>query len=443
MLRNVNQAFVFASSVELGLTLVTEVLVTLCIAALLVVTEPVGAITIILIFSLLGYIFQINSKKYLSKWGEKRHFYDGQKIKHMQQGFGGAKDLKILGREKNFLDQFLISNNSGALASRNQRILRSIPRLWLEIMVVICLAALLFLMFVNNQSIDQIIPTLGLFAAASFRLMPSVNKILGNFQGLNYNMPVINNIFEELTKMNSEYSNTNKETKLIFKKDIKLQDVNYIYQGTSQSVINDINITIPHGSQVGFVGESGSGKTTLIDIILGLLKPTKGTVKVDSNDIQKNLRSWQNQIGYVPQEIFLTDDTLRKNIAFGISENNISDKLINNAIKASNLEGFVKNLPDGLNTNVGERGVRLSGGQRQRIGIARALYHQPDVIVLDEATSALDLDTEKEIMESILKIKKNKTIIIISHRLSTVSNCDQVFKVNNGKAIQNGTIKNV
>ncbi len=166
-------------------------------------------------------------------------------------------------------------------------------------------------------------------------------------------------------------------------------------------------------------------------------------MKVDNNDIQKNLRSWQNQIGYVPQEIFLIDDTLRKNIAFGISDHDISEKLVNDAIKASNLDSFVKNLPEGLDTNVGERGVRLSGGQRQRIGIARALYHQPDVLVLDEATSALDLDTEKEIMESIFKIKKDKTVLIISHRLTTVSNCNQVFKIRDGKIFQNGKIKNV
>ena len=191
------------------------------------------------------------------------------------------------------------------------------------------------------------------------------------------------------------------------------------------------------------MGESGSGKSTLIDIILGLLNPTHGCVKIDNVDIQTNLRGWQNQIGYVPQDIFLTDDTLRKNVAFAISEDQISDRSVDEAIKGANLDEFVKSLPEGLSTMVGERGVRLSGGQRQRIGIARALYHKPRVLVLDEATSALDIETEREIMEGILKLKKNKTILIVSHRLSTVSICDLLFKLDNGKIVQKGKFEEI
>ena len=444
LIRNVNQAFILAATVELTLTLITEILVIFGITSLLIITEPLGAIVVIVIFLLSGFYFQKFTKKYLTSWGEKRHFYDGQRIKHMQQGFGGAKDLKLLGREKNFSGQFLKHNSASAIVSRNQRILKTVPRLWLEIMVVVSLSFLLFLMLINNQTINNVIPTLGLFAAASFRLMPSVNKILANIQSLSYEMPSVNNVYKELTETTAQNVTINKKNeKINFNKFIKLENVNYTYQGSHKSVLNGININIPHGCQAGFVGESGSGKSTLIDIILGLLSPSNGSVKVDDVDIQKNLRSWQSQIGYVPQEIFLTDDTLRNNIAFAISRDKILDKSMDEAIAAANLSEFVESLPDGLNTMVGERGVRLSGGQRQRIGIARALYHKPKVLVLDEATSSLDLETEREIMEGVFKLKGDKTILIIAHRLSTVSKCDELFKINNGKIVQKGTFKEV
>ena len=353
------------------------------------------------------------------------------------------KDLKLLGREKNFSGEFLKYNSASAFIKRNTKVLKSLPRLWLEIMIVTSLSILLFLMLLGGKSINNVIPTLGLFAAASFRLMPSANKILGNIQELRYSRPVINTAYDELNKIKIK-KNTSEESKILeFKKSIDIEQVDHTYEGISTPTLNKINIKIPCGNLVGFVGESGSGKSTLIDIILGLLNPTNGSIKIDNINIQENLRGWQNQIGYVPQDIFLTDDTLRKNIAFAIPEDEISNQLVHEAVKGANLENFVTSLPEGLETMVGERGVRLSGGQRQRIGIARALYNKPNVLVLDEATSSLDMDTEKEIMEGIFKLKKNKTVLIVAHRLSTVSVCDELVKLDKGKIIQKGKFEEI
>ena len=443
LMRNVNQVLVLAGTLELSLVLITEILVVIGIGALLIIAEPLGALVVITTFFGLSYFFQRYTKKHLSSWGEKRHFYEGQRIKYLQQGFGGVKDLKLLGREKNFSGQFLKYNNASAFINRNTKVIKSLPRLWLEIMVVTCLSILLFLMLMGGQSINSIIPTLGLFAAASFRLMPSASKILGNIQELRYAKPVVDTSYEEINKISDRKINDQLNGNLNFKKYINIEEIHYTYEGTSKKTLDKININIPFGTLVGFVGESGSGKSTLIDIILGLLSPTKGSIKVDNIDIKENLRGWQNQIGYVPQEIFLTDDTLRRNVAFAIPEDKISNQSVDEAIKGANLDEFVRSLPKGLETMVGERGVRLSGGQRQRIGIARALYHKPNILVLDEATSSLDTDTEKEIMEGIFKLKKNKTVLIVAHRLSTVSICDELFKLDKGKIVQKGKFEEI
>ena len=441
--RNVLAAPNLATTLEFSLVLVTEILVVIGIGVLLLATEPVGALVTIAIFLTSSYYFHRYTKKYLFNWGEKRHFYEAQKIKFLQQGFGAVKDLKLMGRTKNFSDRFLKYNNAGAYIARNTKVLKGLPRLWLEIMVVICLSILLFLMLMKDHSIGEIIPTLGLFAAASFRLMPSASKIVGNMGSLQHNKPFFENAYKELSNTNIKKVAEDNNNTLTFEKSIKLDKIDYTYEGTSSPTLFGVNLTIPFGSKVGFVGESGSGKSTLIDIILGVLDPTKGYVKIDDVDIQKNLRGWQNQIGYVPQTIFLTDDTLRNNVAFAISEDKMSDDLVKKAIREANLEEFVQSLPKGLDTIVGERGVRLSGGQRQRIGIARALYHQPTVLVLDEATSSLDIDTEKEIMEGIVKLKKNKTVLIIAHRLSTVSMCDELFKLSKGRIVQKGKFEEI
>ena len=290
---------------------------------------------------------------------------------------------------------------------------------------------------------DTFLPILGLFSAAAFRLLPSVNRLIGAFQGLRYSVPVINLLFNEFRLFDSLPSQKNIKHALHFQSVVSLDHVDYQYDSAHTLALNNISLRIPVGASVGLVGPSGGGKSTLVDIILGLLPPTQGHVKVDGFDIQTNLRGWQDQIGYVPQSIYLTDDTLRRNVAFGLSDDMIDEVAVTKAIRLAQLDDFVKSLPDGVNTVVGERGVRLSGGQRQRIGIARALYHDPAVLVLDEATSALDTATEQGVMEAINALHGTKTLIIVAHRLSTVAQCDRLYRIEQGKIVAEGSFEQV
>lgn len=318
--------------------------------------------------------------------------------------------------------------------------LTDLPRLWLELLAVAGLVALVLVLLVQGKPPTTLLPILGVFAAAAFRIMPSANRILGALQNLRYSLPAIDKLYQEILLLNNTASNESNDT-MLFQNMLTLEQVTYRYENAEHRALNGVSLNIKWGTAVGFIGTSGAGKSTLVDVILGLLTPASGRVLVDNVDIQSNLRGWQNQIGYVPQSIFLTDDSLRRNIAFGLSDDLIDDEAVLRAIKAAQLEAFVGGLSEGVNTLVGERGVRLSGGQRQRIGIARALYHDPGVLVLDEATSSLDMATEKSVMEAINALHGEKTLIIIAHRLSTVANCDWIYKMEQGCVIDAGSFE--
>ncbi|MEI8185372.1 MAG: ABC transporter ATP-binding protein [Chlorobiaceae bacterium] len=419
------------------LQLITEFLVIVAICLMVILIEPVGSIIIISIFSLTSFGFIQLTKKRMTRWGEIRQHHDGLRLLHLQQALGGSKDVKLLGRDAEFINRYKIHTNARVGAVQLSGTMQQLPRLWLELIAIGAFALLVITILVQGGGIGEIIPKMGLFAVAAFRLIPSINRILAATQTLKYCSPVIDVLQKELEL---PYDNEIKSvaTSESFKNNLELKNISYTYPSSITPTIKNISLTIKQGTSVGLIGKSGSGKSTLIDILLGLLTPNSGVIAADGIDIEQNMRGWQNQIGYVPQSIYLTDDSLRKNIAFGLPAEEIDEEAVRKAISAAQLTEFVDLLPEGLDTIVGERGVRLSGGQRQRIGIARALYHNPTVLVLDEATSALDTATEKGVMEAVNALQGSKTIIIVAHRLSTIEKCDDVYNLLNGTIESHG-----
>lgn len=430
------------SVIQQSLLLLAEILVLLGISALLLTVEPFGALLVVSTLGLAGWGFNRFTHNQVLRWGKAIQHHEGLRIQHLQQGLGGAKDVKLLGRESEFLAQYWAHNSGIARVCQLQATAQAMPRLGLELLAIIGLAALVLAMIAQGRPVEALLPTLGLFAAAAFRLMPSVNRVLVAMQYARFYLPVIDTLHGELSLLDM------RETPqcgppMPFTRALTLDQVCFRHQSVEALVLRNISLSISRGASVGLIGGSGAGKSTLVDIILGLLTPVSGIVKIDGIDIQTNLRGWQDRIGYVAQSIFLTDDTLRSNVAFGLPNEQIDESAVWRAIRSAQLEQFVTELPQGLDTVVGERGIRLSGGQRQRIGIARALYHDPAVLVLDEATSSLDVDTEAGVMEAIRSLQGEKTIIIVAHRLSTVSHCDYLYRLEQGVMVEEGTVEHV
>ena len=438
LIRNViTEVSVFTSNLLAAMLLLTELLVFVGLCALLLFVEPLGMLVVLSVLGTAVSAFHYLTRGRIARWGEERQHHEGLRLQHLQQGLGGVKEARLLGRETEFLNRYQVDNVHTAQVMGAQIAMQQLPRLWLELLAIVGLAVLVFSMISQGRALDAVLPTLGLFAATAFRLMPSASRILGAVQTLRYGLPVINILHAEIRLATQPFAPASPQV-APFRSRLELSHVSYSYPGATEPALKDIYVTIRHGESVGFIGASGSGKSTLVDVVLGLLSPKTGEVRVDGKDIRENLRHWQDQIGYVPQTIFLTDDTLRRNVAFGLSDEQIDDAAVRCAVRAAQLEEFVASLPDRLETVVGERGVRLSGGQRQRIGIARALYHDPAVLVLDEATSALDTATERGVMQAVGALHGSKTILIVAHRLSTVDRCDRLYRLRDGVAVDEG-----
>ena len=441
LIRNVTvevQAFTFNAMLP-GMQLLTEALVLFGLCVLLFTVEPIGTLIVLPVIGIAPWGIYYLMRGRILRWGEARQLHEGLRIQHLQQGLGGIKDLLLLGREAEFLAQYEVHNAEAAAVGQSISTLKQLPRLWLEVLAVTGLAILVLAMVSQGRAVEALVPTLALFAAAAFRLMPSVSRILLSLQSLRYGLPVINTLNAELMPNSAPVSAVHVGSKRVLHASLQMRTVTYIYPNGHRPALADVSFEVRRGETIGFVGSSGAGKTTLVDVLLGLLIPSRGKVCVDGVDIHTCLREWQDQIGYVPQTIFLTDDSLRRNIAFGLPDESIDEAAIWRALRAAQLDAFVRELPDGLETVVGERGVRLSGGQRQRIGIARALYHDPDVLVLDEATSALDTPTETGVMQAVRSLHGAKTIFIVAHRFSTVEHCDRIYCLEKGYIISTGS----
>jgi ABC-type multidrug transport system fused ATPase/permease subunit len=413
--------------------LLTDGFVTVALCVALVVIEPIAMFVTISSVGVVAIAFHGFSKRRIEKWGVERQWQDGMKLQQMNETFGGMKEIVMTGRGDYFRTRF--SSNIGGLSHLNRKFttLLGIPRLYLELLSVAGLAALVLSMLAFGRTSESLLPLLALFAGGAFRLMPAINRITFAFQSLRMGRPIVGVLQEDILRASSSVPNIENGKPVRFDHVIRFEDVTYSYPNTERTVIDGVSFEIKKGSEVGIIGTTGAGKSTIVDILLGLLKPIRGKVTVDGVDISTNIRSWQDLVGYVPQTIFLIDSSIRSNIAFGIDEQNIDDEKVVRALELAQLKEFVDELPAGMNELVGERGVRLSGGQRQRIGIARALYLDPPILVFDEATSALDVETEKEVMKSLDHLRTNKTILIVTHRISALEHCDQTISVNEGK----------
>jgi ABC-type multidrug transport system fused ATPase/permease subunit len=441
LLRNVQNETTFLNAITLSaITVSIEFTVLVGVSITLFIIEPIGASILILILLLPSIIINILTKKKLKNWGQLRQQYDGMATQHLMQGLNGIKEVILLGLNNFFLNKFILYSRKKANVYVKQITLQQFPRIYLELLAVITMATCVLYININNIKGDNFIVILGLFTVGAFRIIPSFSRISGSMQVIRFNISVVDLLYNEFKTLklgSNENLLINKNSSFQFKK-IKIENLSFKYDNSSKSVLSKINIDIVSGDMIGFVGPSGSGKSTLIDIIMGLLRPQYGDVTVDGSSIFKLNRTWQSNIGYVPQNIYLTDDTFRRNIAFGIPDEQIDENRVIYALKIAQLSDLITQIENGLDTVVGERGIKLSGGQRQRIGIARAIYFNPKILVLDEATSALDVLTEKEIMESLISLKGIITILIIAHRISTVMSCDKIYVIEEGKIIKNG-----
>ena len=420
------------------LQLVAEVSVCVVLVIYLMSTDIMTTIVIAALIFIFAVFFGIIFKKVLVKKGQENRQVNIQLTKWVLQSCSGIKEIKVMNKEKFFLDNYDKTYKRFTVLQRQQTMLSFISRPTMETM---CICGLLITVVVKmiwfQEDIANFIPALSVFAIAAFRMLPSFNRISGYLSAIMYNKPAVDVLYGDLKEIDELKTASEEKAKYEvtiqkLSNGIDVKNISFQYPNADKQVIRNLSMHIEPNTSVAFIGASGSGKSTLADIILGVLEPQTGTIEVEGIDIKKNLNGWHQCLGYIPQTIYLMDDTIRANIAFGLEKKQIDESSLWDAVKEAQLESFVKSLPQGLDTVIGDRGVKLSGGQRQRIGIARALYSKPVVLILDEATSALDNETEREVMEAIDGLRGTRTLIIIAHRLTTIKNCDVIYEVKDG-----------
>lgn len=421
------------------LQLIAEVVVCVVLGIYLFTVSNSITVVIVGLLVLCVVLFTKVTKRFTEELGKEAQVYKGKLYQWVNQSLGGVKEVKVLNREEFFVSSYKKYYGLYIKGVRINRLLSITPKYMVE---AVCMTGLLIAIIIKlnfgHGELENFIPQLATFAVAAFRLLPSVGRINEHVNNILYAVPSVDLIYGDLKGIEDYQESKGEEEgkEWDFEHAITAKHVTYAYPNTDTNVLEDANCVIPKGKTVAFIGSSGAGKTTMADIILGLLAPQRGKILVDDIDVFKNLTMWHHQIGYIPQVIYLSDDTIRNNIAFGIHEDQIDEEAVKTALRKAQLAEFVDTLPDGLDTIVGDRGVRLSGGQRQRIGIARALYHDPEILVLDEATSALDNETETAVMEAIESLQGSKTMIIIAHRLTTIQNADIIYEVGDGKVTE-------
>ncbi len=423
------------------MTLILNLVTMVFILALLFAVQPLFTLLALTGLGGVTYLLMKVVEKRMGYYGQQEMLHRQIGNKAVMEGLSGVKDARVLGREHNFIARFGFSNWQRAKAQFFKEMVFHLQRPLFETITVMGVLGLALVLTVKDESIESIVAVLALFAAATYRLMPTFRDLLGSINSLQYHIVSVDPVYDDIMLLRralQERARPSQEP-MPFQSVIALENVSYTYPGTSEKVLDSINLQIPSGTAVALVGESGAGKTTLVDALLGLLEIQEGSIRVDGADIIKDTRAWQMNIGYIPQVIYLTDDTLKRNVAFGLDDNIIDDDRFWQAVRAARLEELIDKLADKEHTLIGERGIRLSGGQRQRVGIARALYHNPKLLIMDEGTSALDNITEKYVIDAIERLKGDRTIIMIAHRLTTVKNCDVICLMERGRITDMGT----
>ncbi|MBN2964215.1 ABC transporter ATP-binding protein [Sulfurospirillum sp. T05] len=420
-----------------SLNLTTYAILVIALVGFLVLVDPVLAFILAGLFGGFYVLMYATVRKYLGRIGQKRAKANAQRFKITSETIGGIKDLKVLGREKVYLDSFNAPSYAFSHYNATNQTLGEIPQYLVEVIAFGALLAMaMYALASDGADIGVLLPVLGLYALGALKLKPAVQIIYKSMTAIKFGVAAIDNILEDLSTSNDCITIANDHSRLRLQNELKLENISFIYPGTTTPALNNIDIVIAANTTVGIIGTTGAGKSTLVDVVLGLLNPTNGKIMVDNHELaNNNIRQWQNAIGYVSQSIFLADDTIVSNIAFGVDKEKIDKVQVEKVAKMAQVHEFVSRLDHGYDTIIGERGVRLSGGQRQRLGIARALYHEPELLVLDEATSALDNQTEAEVMKAIDNMSGTKTIIMIAHRLSTVERCSKIITLENGRIV--------
>ena len=447
----INETMIFANGILMpGLFACANLAIVIALLFLLFITNAIATISILTIILVL-FVILYRFKNRIAIWGRKASKSNKRIVQIINHGIGSFKETRIIGCENHFESQIKEQAKIYRESVENFKAFSLLSRYILEPVLISFVVGFTVFSLFAGQSIETLAATLGVFGIASVRLLPAASNLLQSAGGMKNSSYVIDLLYNELKEVEQLHAEQKLADKLKidssrdikFKQTLELEQLSYRYPKAKDLALQNINLTIYKGQSIGIIGKSGSGKTTIVDIILGLLQIEQGDIKVDGISVKGNLRSWQNLVGYIPQSIFLIDDTIQRNIAFGVADEDIDQTRLNKAIEAAQLTEVIKGLPQGVDTMVGERGVLLSGGQRQRVGIARALYHEREVLILDEATAALDNETEELITKAIESLSGNKTLIVIAHRLTTLAGCDQIYAMEKGQIIQTGSYQEV
>lgn len=423
--------------VQAFLSFITEMTLLIAILLILLITETTATVLVLIVIAFFATLFSRISRNHILNWGTLRQAADKLISKYLNEGLFAFKEIKLAGNVDFFYNRYNEKLQDKMSLTVKQVFVQNLPKYYFELIAILSLSVFIYISLVRNALESQLIVVLGIFSLSAVKLMPSVNKIIINLQQMKFRAPVVDLLFSEFSEFNTSFSYRNgkvRKGKMDFNREIEFQSVSLNYD--SKNVLNMISFKIRKFDMIGLQGQSGAGKSSLINIFLGLIDPSEGQVLVDGIPILSEIESWRNLIGYVPQQVYLLDSSIKQNVAFGVSDDQISNERVLEVLRLCQLEDFVLGLKDGIETSVGENGLNISGGQKQRLGIARALYHDPEVLVFDEATSALDEEIQEELINSIVKIALNKTVIMVAHRISTLKNCNRIFILNRGKLFE-------